>query len=174
VFTLDTGRLPEETHALLDAIGKHYGTRPQVFFPQAAAVEAYVSNHGANAFYDSVELRKACCQIRKVEPLRRALAGKKAWITGLRRSQSATRVEVDIEAFDAANGLMKFNPLAAWRDAKVWDYLRANHVPYNALHDRPPASVARPAPVRSPPVKTCARAAGGGRTRNPKNVVCTP
>ncbi len=136
VFTLDTGRLPEETHALMDAIAQHYGTRPRVFFPQAAAVEAYVSSHGANGFYASVEARKACCHIRKVEPLRRALAGKKAWITGLRREQSATRTALDVESFDADNCLMKFNPLAAWSDAQVWEYIRARGVPTNALHDR--------------------------------------
>jgi phosphoadenosine phosphosulfate reductase len=136
IFTLDTGRLPEETHSLMAAIGKHYGQRPQVYFPQTAAVEAYVASNGINAFYENTELRKACCQVRKVEPLRRALAGKKAWITGLRRGQSATRGEVDVEAFDTANGLMKFNPLADWSDAQVWDYLRAHHVPCNALHDR--------------------------------------
>ncbi len=136
VFTLDTGRLPEETYALIDAIAQRYGKRPQVFFPQAAAVEAYVSRHGANGFYASVEARKACCQIRKVEPLRRALAGKKAWITGLRREQAATRTALDVESFDADNGLMKFNPLAAWRDDDVWNYIRAHGVPTNALHAR--------------------------------------
>jgi phosphoadenosine phosphosulfate reductase len=136
VFTLDTGRLPEETHALMHAIGKRYGRRPQVYFPQATAVEAYVTRNGANAFYDSVELRKACCEVRKVEPLRRALSGKKAWITGLRREQSATRGDLEIESFDTANGLMKFNPLADWSHAQVWEYIRAHDVPYNALHDR--------------------------------------
>ena len=136
VFTLDTGRLPEETHVLIDAIGRHYGKRPRVYFPQAAEVEAYVSRNGINAFFESVELRKACCHVRKVEPLRRALMGRKAWITGLRREQSVVRSEVEIEAFDAAHGLMKFNPLADWSNAQVWEYLRACHVPYNALHDR--------------------------------------
>ncbi|HTE15235.1 MAG TPA: phosphoadenylyl-sulfate reductase [Burkholderiales bacterium] len=136
VFTLDTGRLPEETHALIDAIGARYGKRPQLYFPQASAVESYVSSHGANAFYASVQLRKACCHMRKVEPLRRALTGKKAWISGLRREQSATRGDVQTETFDAANGLMKFNPLATWSDAEVWQYIRAHGVPYNALHDR--------------------------------------
>jgi phosphoadenosine phosphosulfate reductase len=136
VFTLDTGRLPEETHALIDAIGQRYGQRPRVYFPQAAAVEDYVSKHGVNGFYASVELRKACCHMRKVEPLRRALAGRKAWITGLRREQSATRADVEIEAYDADNRLTKFNPLADWSNGQVWDYIRAHQVPYNALHDR--------------------------------------
>lgn len=136
IFTLDTGRLPEETHTLLDVIGKHYGKRPRVYFPETEAVADFVSRHGANAFYNSVALRKACCHVRKVEPLRRALTGKHAWITGVRRDQSVTRTDVHVETFDAANNLMKFNPLAAWRDADVWEYIRANHVPYNALHDR--------------------------------------
>ena len=136
IFTLDTGRLPEETHALMEAIGKRYGKRPQVFFPQAAAVEAYALRHGSNGFYAGVDARKACCQLRKVEPLRRALAGKKAWLTGLRREQSATRTALEIKTFDADNGLTKFSPLAEWSHAQVWDYIRAHGVPYNALHDQ--------------------------------------
>ena len=136
VFTLDTGRLPEETHALIDAIGERYGKRPRVYFPRPAAVEAYVSRHGANGFYASVESRKACCLVRKVEPLHRALSGKKAWITGLRRDQSVTRNDLEVEAFDTANGMMKFNPLADWSNEQVWEYIRAHRVPYNALHDR--------------------------------------
>lgn len=136
IFTLDTGRLPEETHALMHAISKRYGRCPQVYFPQATAVEAYVTRNGVNGFYNSVDLRKACCEVRKVEPLRRALSGKKAWITGLGREQSATRSGVEIESFDTVNGLMKFNPLAEWSRAQVWEYIRAHDVPYNALHDR--------------------------------------
>lgn len=136
VFTIDTGRLPNETFALLDAIAMRYGKRPDLVFPRAEAVEAYVSNHGANGFYGSVELRKSCCHIRKVEPLRRALAGKKAWITGLRRAQAVTRAELEVESFDSASGLMKFNPLVDWSDHEVWAYVRTHAVPYNALHDR--------------------------------------
>jgi phosphoadenosine phosphosulfate reductase len=136
VFTLDTGRLPNETYALLDAIAARYGARPRVLFPRSDAVEAYVASHGVNGFYNSVELRKACCHIRKVEPLRRALAGKKAWITGLRREQAVTREDLAVQSFDAANGLMKFNPLADWSHDEVWAYIRTHAVPYNALHDR--------------------------------------
>lgn len=141
VFTLDTGRLPNETYALLDAIAGRYGTRLRVLFPRAEAVESYVKDHGVNGFYGSVELRKACCHIRKVEPLRRALADKKAWIAGLRRAQSVTRSDLAVESFDAENGLMKFNPLADWSHQDVWDYIRAYSVPYNALHDRGYASI---------------------------------
>jgi phosphoadenosine phosphosulfate reductase len=136
VFTLDTGRLHNETHALLDAIAARYGTRLRVVFPRFDAVEDYVNNYGINAFYSSIELRKACCHIRKVEPLRRALAGKKAWITGLRRGQSAARQEVELKSYDSDNGLIKFNPLVDWSHEEVWTYIRTHAVPYNELHDR--------------------------------------
>jgi len=136
VFTLDTGRLPHETYVLLDAIAARYGTRLQVLFPRSEAVEAYVKNHGANGFYRGVELRKTCCQIRKVEPLHRALKGRKAWVTGLRRAQSVTRNDLAVESYDAENSLLKFNPLAGWSYQDVWDYIRDFDVPYNALHDR--------------------------------------
>jgi phosphoadenosine phosphosulfate reductase len=95
-----------------------------------------VRANGINAFYHGVELRQACCAIRKTEPLRRALAGKRAWITGLRRAQSSTRSTVAIEEFDSVHGLPKFNPLADWTDAEVWSYIRSHGVPYNRLHDR--------------------------------------
>jgi phosphoadenosine phosphosulfate reductase len=136
VFTLDTGRLHNETYALLDAIAARYGTRLRVIFPRSDTVEDYVNNYGINGFYSSVELRKACCHIRKVEPLRRALAGKKAWITGLRRGQSAARQEVEVRSYDADNGMIKFNPLSDWSHEEVWAYVRTHAVPYNELHDR--------------------------------------
>jgi phosphoadenosine phosphosulfate reductase len=135
VFTLDTGRLPNETYALLDAIAARYGARPRVLFPRSDAVEAYAASHGVNGFYNSIELRKACCHIRKVEPLRRALSGKRAWITGLRRDQAVTREDLAVQSFDTANGLMKFNPLTDWSHDEVWTYIRTHAVPYNALHD---------------------------------------
>lgn len=136
MFSLDTGRLPQETYDLMQEVRKHYDVKLDVYFPERAAVEEYVAQHGVNGFYDSVELRKRCCRIRKVEPLRRALAGKKAWITGMRRDQAATRAGLEISAFDADNGLHKFNPLLDWTNDDVWEYIRANGVPYNALHDR--------------------------------------
>ena len=136
VFTLDTGRLPAETYALIDTIAVRYGTRLRVLFPRAEAVESYVNDHGINGFYGSVDLRKACCHMRKVEPLRRGLAGKLAWITGLRREQSVTRSDLAVESFDVDYGLTKFNPLADWRHEEVWAYIRARQVPYHALHDR--------------------------------------
>ena len=136
VFTLDTGRLPVETYALLDAITVRYGKRVRVVFPRTEAVEAYVNDHGINAFYGSVELRQACCHIRKVEPLNRALAGKRAWVTGMRREQAVTRSDLPLQSFDDERGLAKFNPLAEWSHAEVWTYIRARQVPYHALHDR--------------------------------------
>lgn len=136
VFSLDTGRLPAETYELIARTEAHYGRRIRLFFPEAPAVEAFVADHGINGFYDSVEARKACCHARKVAPLRRALAGKGAWVTGLRASQSATRERLQTVAEDAANGLLKINPLADWSEEEVWAYLRAEGVPWNALHDK--------------------------------------
>lgn len=136
VFTLDTGRLHEETYRLMQKVADHYDIRLQAFFPEAQAVEAFVNTHGINGFYQSVALRKTCCHIRKVEPLKRALHGKAAWITGLRRAQSMTRQDLPEREFDADHGIEKFNPLAAWSEAEVWAYLRVYDVPYNELHDR--------------------------------------
>jgi phosphoadenosine phosphosulfate reductase len=136
IFTLDTGRLPEETLALIERTRERYGVTIDVYAPDTHALESFVGENGVNAFYRSVELRKGCCAIRKTEPLKRALAGKGAWITGLRRAQSASRQQVAIEEFDPVHGLPKFNPLADWSSDDVWQYLRAHDVPYNALHDR--------------------------------------
>lgn len=136
IFTLDTGRMHGDTMAVVDAIGAKYGEAIRLYRPEAAAVRQYVTLHGRDAFYESVDLRKACCEIRKVEPLRRALAGKKAWLTGMRREQSVTRNELSIQAFDLVFGLEKFNPLADWSEEDVWAYLKAYDVPYNALYDQ--------------------------------------
>ncbi|MDX9884201.1 phosphoadenylyl-sulfate reductase [Thauera sp.] len=136
VFSLDTGRLPAETYTLIGEVEQRYGSKLEIYFPDAGAVETLVRSHGINAFYDSVELRKACCGVRKMAPLRRALAGRKAWITGLRAAQSVTRAGLPVREFDAANGLEKLNPLSDWTEAEVWAYIRINEVPYNALHDQ--------------------------------------
>ncbi len=136
IFTLDTGRLPSETYDLMAKAEKHYGARPVTFFPRHEAVEEYVRKHGINAFYDSVDLRKACCAMRKVEPLKRALAGKKAWITGMRAQQSATRAELPLRQFDESHGIEKFNPLSDWSEREVWVYIHTHGVPYNELHER--------------------------------------
>ncbi len=136
IFSLDTGRLPTETYTLIGEVEKRYATRLKIYFPDATDVEAYVRTDGINAFYESVELRKACCGIRKVEPLHRALAGKRAWITGLRAEQSTTRTALAVRAYDEGNRLEKFNPLANWTEEQVWAYIRIFGVPYNALHDQ--------------------------------------
>jgi phosphoadenosine phosphosulfate reductase len=136
IFTLDTGRLHPETLAVLERVRERYGYDIRVYRPDAAAVERYVSELGLDAIYRSVESRLRCCEIRKVEPLARALAGKGAWVTGLRRAQSVTRADLPLREFEPAHGLWKFNPLAEWSEREVWDYLRSREVPYNPLHDR--------------------------------------
>lgn len=136
IFSLETGRLHKETLAMLDKVKERYGYEIALYRPQADAVDAYVAQNGLNAFYDSIEMRRECCRIRKVEPLSRALAGNKAWITGQRRAQSSTRSELAVQEDDAAHAMVKFNPLADWSEQDVWDYLRSNGVPYNALHDQ--------------------------------------
>jgi phosphoadenosine phosphosulfate reductase len=136
VFTLDTGRLPSETHDLLSAVRKRYAIDIRGVQPDREAVARYIARHGVDGFYTGVAQRQACCDVRKVQPLARALKGHRAWITGLRRAQSEARAHVPLEDYDAAHGLLKFNPLAEWTTPEVWTYLRANRVPYNALHDR--------------------------------------
>jgi phosphoadenosine phosphosulfate reductase len=136
IFTLDTERLHADTLNVITAIRARYGYDVRVFRPDSEAVAAYVLKFGRDAFYESTELRKACCHIRKIEPLNRALEGKEAWITGQRREQSATRSDLKVREFDAARDMVKFNPLADWSGDEVWAYIRAFNVPYNALHDQ--------------------------------------
>ena len=136
VFTLETGRLHAETLGMIDRIRETYAYEVALYKPEAAAVDAYVTANGLNAFYDSIEMRKECCRIRKVEPLKRALTGNKAWITGQRRAQSTTRSELAVQENDAVHGLQKFNPLADWSEDDVWHYLRSHQVPYNPLHEK--------------------------------------
>jgi phosphoadenosine phosphosulfate reductase len=138
IFSLDTGRLNPETYDLLAKVQETYGgkVKLKVFYPQPDVLQQYVEANGINAFYNSVELRKACCSIRKVEPLKRALTGNKAWVTGMRRSQAVTRADMPVEEYDADHGLTKFNPLADWTEKEVWEYIRTQGVPYNALHDK--------------------------------------
>jgi phosphoadenosine phosphosulfate reductase len=136
VFVLDTGRLHDETLALAERAQAHYGRTLLRYAPDADALARYVAAHGLDAIYTSVELRMACCRIRKTEPLARALAGKRAWITGLRRAQAGTRAGVGAVEWDASHGLAKFNPLADWTEGDVWHYIDQHGVPYNPLHDR--------------------------------------
>ena len=137
--TLETGALHPETVALIDAISARYVLPVEVYRPQAEAVVHFVKTHGAEAMYQSLELRKACCGVRKMEPLGRMLAGRTAWVTGLRREQSNARGEVPFsEPETQANGTVrtKLNPLADWSWADVWHYIQLHQVPYNALHDQ--------------------------------------
>jgi phosphoadenosine phosphosulfate reductase len=136
IFCLDTGRLHQQTYDTMDRIRNRYGVRVEVLFPNAAEVEAMVTDSGLNLFYDSVGNRKQCCDVRKVRPLRRVLSKLDAWITGIRREQNVTRAGIPKISIDHANGgLVKVNPLAAWSVEDVWTYVRERKVPYNPLHD---------------------------------------
>ncbi len=136
LVTLDTGRLPQQAYDVMDACREKYGLDIQVFFPDASEVEQMVREFGLNLFYQSVENRKHCCEIRKIHPLKRALSGAKAWITGVRREQAGSRQAMAAVEDDAGFGIKKFNPLIEWSETEVWEYIRANNVPYNALHDQ--------------------------------------
>jgi phosphoadenosine phosphosulfate reductase len=133
--TLDTGKLHAETLALIPRIEARYGRPVEVFRPADTAVVHFVKQHGERAMFESVELRKGCCGVRKLEPLSRLLAGRGAWVTGLRREQSEHRAVVPFSEAEA-NGRIKFNPLADWNWADVWQYIATREVPYNPLHDR--------------------------------------
>lgn len=136
VFTLDTGRNFQETYETLDLTIKKYQQPIKVFYPQTLAVEHYVTIKGINAIYESVENRKECCYIRKIEPLNRALRGAEVWITGLRAAQSEYRADMPFFEWDAQRELVKFNPLLLWQTSQLWDYIRKHQVPYNRLHDK--------------------------------------
>ncbi len=136
VFSIDTGRLHEETYELLERLQRRYQRRLRVVYPDAAALERLVADQGVNGFYQSLEARLECCRVRKVEPFRRAIAGFPAWITGVRREQSAGRASGAVVEWDAEHGLYKISPLLDWSEAEVWQYIRARHLPYNPLHDR--------------------------------------
>lgn len=136
VFTLDTGRLPQETYDVLDATRERYSIQVEVLFPETSPLEALQTRYGANLFYKSIELRRECCRIRKVLPLEKKLSTLKAWICGLRREQSVTRSAIATVEWDEPFGLYKINPLVEATDAMIWDYIREHYVPYNALHDK--------------------------------------
>jgi phosphoadenosine phosphosulfate reductase len=136
IFTLDTGRLFPETYDLLDRTAKHYGLCIKTYFPVAAEVEKMVDRDGVNLFRDSIEARHRCCEVRKILPLRRAQLELGAWICGLRSGQGATRQKVEIAEWDQPADMVKINPLAAWDEDRVWEYIRAHDVPYNPLHDQ--------------------------------------
>jgi phosphoadenosine phosphosulfate reductase len=134
--TLDTGRLFPGTYDLLAETEKRYGIRIKVFFPESAKVEEMVAEKGINLFCNSIEDRKRCCRVRKLEPLQRALSPYRAWICGLRREQSVTRAAIQAVEDDTAHGRVKINPLAAWTEQEVWGTIAARQVPYHPLHDQ--------------------------------------
>ena len=136
IFTLDTGRLFNETYELIDRTRARYKIPIEVFFPQANEVEKLVTEKGFTSFYESVENRKECCHIRKVEPLNRALDGAKIWITGLRSEQSANRQQMSLLEWSEEKQLHKFNPLINWSFDEMMDYIKKHNVPYNPLHDK--------------------------------------
>lgn len=136
IITLDTGRLPQETFETIAATQKHYDIDIQVLSPDSAQVEAMVREYGENLFYDSVENRKRCCHVRKIEPLKRGLKDKDVWVCGLRKEQSVTRTGLEPVAWDEQFGLIKVSPLLDWTTEQVWDYVRKHDVPYNILHDK--------------------------------------
>jgi phosphoadenosine phosphosulfate reductase len=136
IFTLDTGRLFPETYDLIDRTNKKYNTKIEVLFPDYRQVEEMVNSKGINLFYESIENRKLCCHIRKIEPLKRVFKTLDAWICGLRAGQSVTRLNIRVVEWDDNNGLIKVNPLARWSETEVWNYIKENKIPYNPLHDK--------------------------------------
>jgi len=141
IFTLDTGRLFPETYELLDKTSKKYGVNINVYFPNTGDVEKMVNSKGINLFYDSIENRKLCCNLRKLVPLARAMSGLSGWITGLRRDQSVTRTDMQLVEWDENNNMLKINPLINWTEQEVIDYIDDNKIPYNPLHKKGFASI---------------------------------
>lgn len=135
IFTLDTGRLSEETYTVMDQTNKKYGINIDVYFPNTADIEVLYQHQGINGFRDSIENRQMCCNVRKIAPLKRALKGLDIWITGLRRAQSPTRETMRLVEWDNVNGLIKLNILIDWSEEDVWNSIKENKLPYNALHD---------------------------------------
>ncbi len=140
IFVLDTGRLNPETYDLIELWRLRYDLQFHFYYPDPTHLEPFVAAHGPNAFYESAARRKQCCQIRKVAPLQRALTGRKAWLTGLRREQSQGRSDVELFSLDD-RGLVKISPLAHWSREDVWNYIKEHQLPYNPLHDKGFASI---------------------------------
>jgi len=136
IFTLETGRLFPETYYVWNRTLEKYGLPIKAYYPDTAAVERLVTEKGPSSFYESVENRKECCYIRKIEPLKRAIQGYEIWITGIRAEQSANREDMDFVEWDAANQIIKVHPLFHWTLSDVEDFLKQHHVPYNPLHDK--------------------------------------
>ncbi len=141
IFTLDTGRLFPESYDLLDRTCKKYGINVKAYFPDNSDIEEMVSNRGINLFYDSIENRKLCCNLRKLVPLARAMKGFDAWITGLRRDQSVTRTDMKLVEWDENNNMLKINPLINWTEKDLMDYIEVKSIPFNPLHKKGFASI---------------------------------
>jgi phosphoadenosine phosphosulfate reductase len=136
IFTLDTGRLFAETYSVWNTTNEKYSARIKAYYPNQHSLEDFVLEKGPNSFYESVENRKQCCFIRKVEPLKRALAGNEIWVTGLRAEHSLERKNLQLVEWDEGNKIIKFNPLLLWTTEEVREYINVHDVPYNVLHDR--------------------------------------
>jgi phosphoadenosine phosphosulfate reductase len=134
IFFIDTGRHFQKTYDLMDETMARYRFHYEVYAPERSDLETIVSNHGPNFFYESVDLRKKCCEIRKVKPLKRVLSTADAWICGLRREQAVTRQEIDIFEWDSSHSIYKINPIALWTEDNVWEYIKKNNVPYSYLY----------------------------------------
>lgn len=134
IFFIDTGRHFQETYHLLEETMHKYKFLYEIYAPESGDLESMMSTHGPNLFYESVEMRKKCCNVRKVKPLRRVLGTVDAWICGLRRDQSQTRQDVNLFEWDALHQITKVNPLALWDEAQVWDYIKQEKIPYNSLY----------------------------------------
>lgn len=136
IFTLDTGRLFPETYSLIERTNMTYGIKLSIYFPDYEQIEKMVAENGVNLFYESIEKRRMCCHLRKLEPLKRAFNGLDVWICGLRREQSVTRTGNRVVEWDEKNNMLKINPLIDWTESQTWEYIRAHGVPYNKLHDQ--------------------------------------
>jgi len=136
IFSIDTGRLHQETYDLLEKLELRYKRHIRIVSPDAPSLEQLNAAQGINGFYHSLEARVSCCGVRKIEPFKRAIAGYKAWVTGVRREQSATRARGQAIEWDAQYGLQKISPLLEWTEGEIWQYIRARHLPYSSLHDR--------------------------------------
>jgi phosphoadenosine phosphosulfate reductase len=135
IFSIDTGRLFPETYELIERLQRRYGRALRMYFPDAGQLEGWVGENGINGFRDGVEQRRGCCGVRKIEPFRRALSGRGAWVTGIRRGQSASRALAAPVEWDGEYGLHKVSPLLSWSESEIWDYIRRKRLPYNSLHD---------------------------------------
>lgn len=153
IFTLDTGRLFSQSYELLESTRSRYGLKIDTYYPRHDALEALLTEKGPFSFYESVDSRKECCHLRKVEPLQRALANQHLWITGIRADQSANRSQMQWVEWDEGYGLLKYHPLFDWTEQQVWDYIHTHRIPYNALHDQGYPSIG---------CQPCTRAVGPG------------